>query len=265
MADRRPLLWSQIRHHNRIFWRTPIAAFFTLVFPLMLLLLFMALFGARSLPGSGMSTVGYFVPGLAVFAAVSATYTNLAVGTAIARDNGVLKRVRGTPLPPWVYLSGRVGSAVYLALVGLTLMMAVGVVGFGLTVPLADIPGLALVFVAGVACFSALGLLVAALSPSGESAPAVANATLLPVAFVSDVFFPVADPPVWMTLVGEVFPLRSFVVGFRSALLGDGLDWYAVAHLMAWGVVAAALAIRVFRWDPAPVGRSRGRRIQSGG
>lgn len=258
------LLLGQIRYQNRIFWRTPIAAFFTLVFPLMFLLLFTAIFGNETIDFLGVTTAQYFAPALAVFGAVSATYTNLAVGTSIARDEGILKRFRGTPLPPWIYIAGRVGSGVWIAALAIAIMMTVGVVVFGVKI-LADTVVAALVtFLVGVGAFAALGMLVAAVVPTGDSAPAVANATLLPLAFVSDVFIVSEDPPAWMAALGDFFPLKHFVEAFSGAfnpeLAGSGFKWsagpgeYAIglhlAVMLAWGIAAMFLSIRLFRWEP---------------
>ncbi|MDQ3973360.1 MAG: ABC transporter permease [Actinomycetota bacterium] len=174
MADHVPalrLVARLVRYHNRIFWRTLIAAFFTLVFPLMFLVLFNLLFDDRVQAGPGaISVAQFFAPSLAVFAAATATYTNLGIGTAIARDQGVLKRIRGTPTPPWAYLTGRVWSAVWVALLATVLMMAVGVVAYDVDVDLERLPAALLTFAAGVAAFAVLGLALAALSPSGDAA-----------------------------------------------------------------------------------------------
>jgi ABC-2 type transport system permease protein len=252
------LLWQQFRYQNKIFWRTPIAAFFTIVFPLMLLVLFTAIFGNEEIEGLGITTAQYFTPGLAV----SATYTNLAIGTAIARDNGILKRVRGTPIPPWAYIAGRIASAVYLAFIAMLLMMAVGVVFYGVQVIARTIPAALLTFLVGVSCFAALGMLVAALSPNGDAAPAITNATLLPIAFISDIFFPIENPPRWMELAGDFFPLKAFAESFRDAfdptLSGAQFHWPQIGYMLLWGVVAGLLAVRFFRWEPSS-GRSRRR------
>ena len=106
------LVLAQIRYQNRIFWRTPVSAFFTIAFPLMFLVLFTALFGNDEISTLGVTTAQFYAPALAVFGVASATYTNLAITTAIARDDGILKKIRGTPLPPSLYILGRVGSAV---------------------------------------------------------------------------------------------------------------------------------------------------------
>ena len=263
------LLWAQFRYQNKIFWRTPIAAFFTMVFPLMLLVLFTAIFGNDVIEGLDVTTAQFFTPGLAVFAAVSASYTSLAIGTAMARDNGILKRVRGTPIPPWLYISGRVASAVYLAFIAIVLMMAVGILFYGVQLYGRTLPAALLTFLIGVGCFSALGLLVAAISPNGDAAPAITNATLLPVAFISDIFFPVADPPRWMELAGDFFPLKHFAGSFRDAfdptLSGAQFHWGRLGYLALWGLLAALLAIRLFKWEPSTGSGSRRRGRRGGG
>jgi ABC-2 type transport system permease protein len=258
------LVWHQFRYQNKVFWRTPIAAFFTIVFPLMLLVLFTAIFGNEEIEGLGITTAQYFTPGLAVFAAVSATYTNLAIGTAIARDNGILKRIRGTPIPPWAYIAGRVGSSVYLAFLAMALMMGAGVVFYGVQIIARTLPAALLTFVVGVGCFAALGMLVAAISPNGDAAPAITNATLLPVAFISNIFFPIENPPRWMEIAGNFFPLKAFAEAFRDAfdptLTGSQFHWPQIGYLVLWGVVAGFLAVRFFRWEPSAGSTTRRRR-----
>jgi ABC-2 type transport system permease protein len=267
------LVYQQIKYQNKIFWRTPVSAFFTIVFPLMFLVLFTAIFGNDELESLGVTTAQFYAPALAVFAAASATYTNLAITTAIARDAGILKKVRGTPLPPWVYITGRVGSAVWIALIAVAIMMAVGSIVYGVDIITATFAAAVISFVVGAATFAVLGLMVAALVPNGDSAPAVANATLLPIAFVSDVFIVTEDAPAWMEGVGNFFPLKHFVAGFGDAfnpnLSGSGFAWtgsndeYAIgthlAVMAAWGIGAAIIAVRYFKWEP-PGDRGSGRR-----
>jgi ABC-2 type transport system permease protein len=255
------MLWRQVRYQNRIFWRTPVAAFFTIVFPLLFLVVFTLVFGNEEIADLGVTTAQFYAPSLAVFGAVSATYSNLAVATAISRDQGVLKRIRGTPLPPWLYIAGRIGSASYLAALSALLMLTVGVVFYSLTVFAEALPALIVTFLVGVGCFSALGMLVAALAPTGESAPAITNATLLPLAFISDVFIPPgANTPAWLMFVADVFPLKHFVVAFQDAFnpavvaaASSWLDlfvWESLLVMALWGVGAMVLAIRFFRWEP---------------
>lgn len=260
------LIWVQLRYHNKVFWRTPIAAFFTIVFPLMLLVLFTAIFGNDEIPVLGITTAQYYAPVLAVFSAVSASYTNLAVNTAMARDSGILKRIRGTPVPSWAYMAGKVASAVYLAAISVVLMLGVGIVFYGVELIPRTVPAAVVTFIVGVGCFSALGMLVAAVTPSGDAAPAITNATLLPIAFISDIFIPLTDPPRWMEVLGGLFPLKSFAVAFRDAfdptMAGLQFHWPELAYMAVWGVAAAILAVRLFKWEPrGDGGRSRRRRL----
>jgi ABC-2 type transport system permease protein len=258
------LIWDQFRFQNRIFWRTPIAAFFTLVFPLMLLILFTAIFGNDEIEELGITTAQFFTPGLAVFAAVSSAYTGLAIGTAIARDNLILKRVRGTPIPPWAYIAGRVSSSVYVAAIAVALMMGVGIVAYGVKFFPRTIPAMIVTFLVGVACFAALGMLVAAISPNGDTVPAITNATLLPVAFISGIFFPLNEPPRWMEVAGNLFPLKHFAVAFRDCFdptkTGMQFHWPELAYMALWGVGATVLAIRLFKWEPHSPSAGRRRR-----
>lgn len=261
------LIWQQTRYQNKIFWRTPVAAFFTLVFPLMFLILFTAIFGNEEIPELGVTTAQFFAPGLAVFAAASASYTNLAIGTAISRDNGILKRVRGTPLPPWIYIAGRVMSAVYLAALAVVIMMGVGVAFYGVTIFWRTLPAVIVTFLVGVAAFAALGMFVAAVAPNGDSTPAITNATLLPVAFISDIFIPTTDPPAWMELLGNFFPLKHFGDAFRDAfdptLTGAQFHWASLGYMALWGIVAVILAVRFFKWEPSKGGQRRRKKAEA--
>ena len=276
MTDRpgQPALWwHQLRYQNLIFWRTPISAFFTLIFPLIFLFVFTVLIGNEFIDIVGVSTAQFYTPALAVFGAVTATYTNLAISTAFARDLGILKRVRGTPLPPSIYIGGRVGSAVWVAFMSVTLMFAVGILVYDVVVYLDAIPALLVTFIVGVACFAALGLLVAALSPSGDAAPMIANATLLPLAFISDIFIvPSASAPEWVGWVASIFPLKHFAVAFTESFnpaivagyssWTDHFQWDHIAVMALWLVGGSLAARRFFTWEPragerAPTRRKR--------
>ncbi len=254
------LVRRQIKYQNLVFWRNPAAAFFTVVFPLMFFFVFTLIFGNDEMPEVGVTTAQFYAPTLGVFAAVSATYTNLAIGTAIARDDGLLKRVRSTPMPPWVYLAGRIGSAIAIAFISAGIMLGVGVLFYGVNIYAVSLPGALVTFVVGIAVFAVLGLLLAGLSPNGNTAPALTNATLLPLAFISDVFIPPsANAPAWLSTVADLFPLRHFAVSFGKAFnpietagasVGDFFDAKALGVMLLWGVVGAILALKFFKWNP---------------
>ena len=260
------LVREQTRYQILTFMRSPVGLFFTIGLPLVMLVLFNALFGDGTVdtPAGSWSVQQFYTGGLAAFTAVSATYTNLVNMVPIRRDDGILKRWRSTPIPPSIYLTGWILGALTVALLGVVLQLTVGVLAYDLTIDASKVPAMILAFVVGVAAFAALGLAVAGLVPNADSAPAVANATILPLAFVSDIFIPLEDPPRWLDLVGDIFPLKPFVNSFQNTLnpLVDspGFTWDKMAVVAAWGVVGAIIASKTFTWEPSTSGSKRDKR-----
>jgi ABC-2 type transport system permease protein len=254
---------SEIRHQSRMFWRVPIAAFFTVAFPLMFLVLFNLLNGDVTVDSlGGIPFAQFYTPGIAVFAMVTAGYTNLAITVSMDRDEGILKRIRGTPLPPWVYLAGRIGAAVMVGLASVVLMFVVGGIFFGVEPIWSRLPTAGVVLAIGAATFAALGLAVAGVAPNGQAAPAIANATILPLAFVSGIFFPMETAPEWLQTVAGWFPLRPFGAAFTDQFNPTVLasfPWQELAILSAWGAFGVVVAVRTFTWDPRLGGRRRSR------
>jgi len=266
------LVVIQTRYQLVSFWRIPVAVFFTLGLPLIMLVLFNALFGdgTISTPEGEWSAQQFYTGGLAAFTAVSATFTNLANMVPIRRDEGVLKRWRGTPLPTWTYVAGFIVSAMLIALAGVLLMLALGVVVYDLEIEPAKMPAAAVTFLVGVGSFAALGMALAAVVKSASSASAAANAIILPLAFVSNIFIAVDDAPRWIEVVGGVFPLKTFAEAFQECFTpfidAPAFSWGRLAFIAAWGVLGLIVALTRFTWEPsgsAPRGR-RSRRIAVG-
>ena len=270
-ASRASLVVRHIRAQNKIFWRVPIGAFFALFLPVMMLVLFVALFGsdAYTTEYGEVSRAQFYTPALAVFAAASATFTNLAINLSIRRDEGILRRVRGTPLPPWIYLAGVIGSAVYMALLGTVAMVTLGVVAYDVNIELAKLPAMLVAFVLGSATMATWGVALAALSRSAAAAPAMANAVFLPMAFVSNIFLSFeGEAPAWLVFVGDFFPLRHFALSFGEAMspLSEAPAFVPerLVVLAAWAVVGVLVAWRKFRWDLAVgVSSTRSRRSRA--
>ena len=268
-SDRFPsaasLLRRQVVYQVRYIARVPVALFFTLVFPVMVLVLFNALFGEGTIdtPDGEWSVQQFYVGGLAVFTAATATYTNLANMVPIRRDEGVLKRWRGTPMPTWIYIGGFIGSAVVLAAIGVSITLTLGVTLYDLEIEAAKMPAAAVTFLVGSFSMAALGMAVAALIPQAEAASAVANATILPLAFASDVFVATDEPPRWLELLGNAFPLKPFVNSFQDCfnpfVEAPGFSPGRLAFIAAWGAAGAAIAVWKFQWEPTK-GRTGGRR-----
>jgi ABC-2 type transport system permease protein len=263
-----PLLVRQVSYQNKLFLRNPFSAFFSLAFPMMFLLLFGSLNGNERIPvRGGIRFAQFLTPGLLAFAVISTCYTGMAVGVAMARDLGILKRIRGTPLPAWLYVAGRILSSVWFSLLSAALMVIVGVVLFHVRIIWRMLPAAVVTLLLGAACFCALGLAVAALIPNGEAAPVVANFTFLPVAFVSDLFFPTDNAPSWVATVGNLFPVKHFALAleatFNPFVRGSGFQWGHLAVITLWGAAAVAVAVWKFQWEPrtadaTPRARRRG-------
>jgi ABC-2 type transport system permease protein len=246
----------QVRYENRAFWRNPAAAFFTVVLPLLFLVLFNAIFGGDEvdIEGGRADISVFYVPGIAALSVISACYTNLGMMVTIARDQGVLKRVRGTPLPPWAYMFGRITQAIVLSYILVSIVLVAGEVFYDVDVPTDTLPALILTVFVGAAAFSALGLAVTAFIPNADAAPAVVNGTILPLLFISDVFIPLQDPPAWLDTLGDLFPVKHFSEALQSTLnpytTGSGLDMTDLAVVAIWGIFGALVALRYFSWEP---------------
>jgi ABC-2 type transport system permease protein len=246
------LALKQVAWTNRAFWRNPAAAAFTVAFPLMFLVVLTLLFGQGEVTvvGVRISSGLFFVPSIAAFGVITACYTNIAMSVTIQRDAGLLKRLRGTPMPPGAWLGGRVIHATSVGVFLVALCVAYGAAFEGLEVTASILPGLALTVLVGSAAFAAMGLAVTAAIPTADAASAVVNATILPLFFISNVFVPLHDPPAWIDAIGAFFPVRAFADSMQSAVLGQGVAWSDLGWVFAWGVLGLAVAVRWFRWEP---------------
>jgi ABC-2 type transport system permease protein len=251
------LLALQVGTTNKAFWRNPASAFFTFAFPLMFLVIFTSLLGTGTVevaPGIVLQTDSYYVAAMAAFAVITATYTNLAIAVSFTRDAGILKRTRGTPLPAGIYLGGRVIHAVLISLLLVVITTAFGVAFYSADVPTGTLlwEHLATVIV-GAMAFSALGLATTAIVPNADAAPAIVNAIILPLLFLSGIFIPLGeDAPQWMKTVGDIFPVKHFAEAMLGSFYGSPLpfSWSDVLVIGIWGIVGLSLAARFFSWEP---------------
>lgn len=250
------LALRQVVYENRAFWRNPAAAFFTVILPLLFLVLFNAIFGSDTivLSGERVDISVFYVPGIAALSVISACYTNIGMTVAISRDLGVMKRVRGTPLPPWAYIFGRIVQAVGVGILLVAIVTAAGALLYDVDVPGSTFPALALTVVVGALAFCALGLALTTVIPNADAAPAVTNGTILPLLFISNVFIPLSDPPEWLDILGDIFPVKHFADALQTAYnpntTGAGFEWADLAVVAAWGFAGVLLTLRFFTWEP---------------
>jgi ABC-2 type transport system permease protein len=248
------LTFTQVRYVNKTFWRNPAAAIFTFGFPLMFLVIFTVLLGhgRMHLDSRIIRQSTYYVAAMAAFGVITSSYTNVAMTVTFQRGAGILKRTHGTPLPAVSYFGAKVLHALFVALLLVALTAAFGRVFYQ-----ADIPtGMTLVrflvmVVVGSTSFCALGVAVTSLIPNADSAPAIVNATVLPLLFLSGIFIPLGnDAPAWVTFVARVFPVHHFASGLQAGFIGTPFSWTDVVVVAAWGVGGLIAALRFFSWEP---------------
>jgi ABC-2 type transport system permease protein len=239
------LAWEQFRLERKLFWRNPSAAFFNFLLPLVLLLLIASVFAGDD------DELNVLIPGVAGMSIMATTFTALAFNLTFLREQGILKRVRGTPVPAASYFTGLVGSAVVNAVVQVALVVLLGNVLYGVDLP-RDVLELALFTVLGVTAFAALGIAFSHAIPNFDSAPAYVNAVFLPAIFISGVFYSADSLPPLLEGVAEALPLKHVIDGLSAAIvtgsgLGDNLT--AVAVTAGWAAAGILLAVRFFRWE----------------
>src|SRR4029078_10903903 len=144
---------------QRAFWRNRTRAFFSFGMPIMLLLLFASLnSGGKIQQLHDIKYVPFFLPGIMAYGIIITQFVNMAGGLAIQRDNGLLKRMRGTPLPGWAYVGGRVGSTVLVSIAMTVLMLVLGRVCFYVHLRAEAVPAVVVTVLLGAATFAALGM-----------------------------------------------------------------------------------------------------------
>ena len=247
------LVLHQFRYDQKAFWRNPASVFFTVAFPVVLLLIFATVFGDQTVDvRGGIKTTTYYVPAIITLSVISATMQSLAMSLVIAREDGRLKRGRGTPMPAWVFIAGRVGNSIVVALMMLVLLAALGRLAYGVDIPWDRLPAIVLTLVVGTASFCCLGIALTAAIPSQDAAAPIVNALLLPLYFLSGVFIPDDQLPSGVIHFADAFPIRHFFEAFFDAYVpgGAAVSWDNLAVVAIWGVVGLLLAIRYFRWTP---------------
>jgi ABC-2 type transport system permease protein len=245
----------QFRFDQKTFWRNPASVFFTVMLPVIFLLIFATIFGNETIEElGGIKTTTYYVPAIVTLGVVSATMQSLAVNLTVDRENGILKRGRGTPLPAWAFFAGRVGNSVVVSVMLLVAVTAIGRLVYGVAIPWERLPAVLVTLAIGAASFCCLGVALTAAIPSEDAAAPIANVAVLPLYFLSGVFIPETEIPDGVLAVADVFPIRHFFEAFFEAFdpttVGAGFDWASLAIVAAWGALGLALALRYFRWTP---------------
>jgi ABC-2 type transport system permease protein len=264
------LLRRWVAARIRLTLRNPRVLVFTFVFPLILLSVFSALnsgerVAAMGEAGGKVPFAQFYTPSIGIFGLASACYTGVIFGIASARDSGLLKRVRGTPLPMSIYLGSWLTGAALTGIAAVTLLFAVAVPAFGVHVYARMLPAAVVTLALGAATLAALGLAVASLVRTADQAIPVAQLTFLPLSFISGVFFPLQGAPDWVVHLAHAFPLFHIVNAFDACFVpqtvGAGWSGHDLVSIAAWGVVGLAVAARRLRTEPL-TGDRRARRAR---
>ena len=239
------LAWRQYRLERRMFWRNPSAAFFNFLLPL----LFLA--GGGAILAGNQHQLNRLIPAIAAMSVMATTFTALAYNIVFLRERGVLKRIRGTPLPTVSYFGGVAANAVTNAALQIGIVVVAGKLIFGIGWP-RDWPELIVFVLVGVVSLAALGVAFAHAIPNFESTAAYVNAVFLPVVFISFYVFDSASAPGFLRQIAEALPLKPLIDGLYAAIvtgspLGDHLD--ALAVIALWGVFGIFFAVRGFSWE----------------
>jgi len=251
------LVAHQFPYDFKSYVREPTALFFTAFMPLMFLVLFVGVFGNQRQPiGGGQYVRGatYYIPSILALAVISATAVNLSISIALARERGTLKRLRSTPLPPSVYLIARVVTQIVTITAIAALIIGFGRVAYNVRLPSSAWPALLVTLAVGITAFCAVGFLLTLLIKSEQSGGAAVNAVILPLQFMSGIFFPRGAIPKWMLHLADFFPIKHLVdamlIVFDPRHVGSRFAGHDLLVLGAWGAGSIVVAARRFRWTP---------------
>lgn len=236
----------QLRYHQRSFWRNRRAAFFSLVFPVMFLVILGGLQSGNTLDvRAHLSFIDFYTPGIMAYAVLLICFNSTAMIFATLRTNGILKRVRTTPLPWLAYVGGTVGSTLIVLVLSVVLLFGAGVPLFGAHVPTEKMIGLVATLVLGTAAFTTLGIAAARLLKKPENGAGLLNVVTLPMVFISNIWYPLDGAPAWIQDISKVLPLRPLADGLQAAFDprfgGTGILWRDLLPLAIWTGVGCAL------------------------
>jgi ABC-2 type transport system permease protein len=248
--------WLRARVHIQL--RTGRAVVFTFAFPLVLLVLFNGLNGNATVDAVGaagqVKFAQFYTPAIGIFSLTTACYTSVILGIATARDSGLLKRVRGTPLPMSTYLGAWLTGAALTGFLAVVLLFVVAVPAFGVHVYLHTLPAAVVTLVLGAAALSSVGLMVATLAKSADQAMPIAQLTFLPVSFISGIWFPLEGAPDWVVQIAKFFPLEHIVHAFGACfspgVANAGWSPNDLWSLVVWTAIGLFVATRRFRAEP---------------
>ena len=252
IAVRRPtrrLFVHQLRSEQLVFWRSREAAFFIFLFPLLLYVLLASVYSGKIY---GVPPAEALLAGLVGYGCANTAFAGLAIQLVIRRENGILKRLRSTPLPPATYVGALLSSTLIVFALQTVVLFGIGSAFYSTPFP-SDIGSFVATIVIGAAAFAALGTATASVIRSAEGSSAVVNFILLPMAFLTGSFGPTRHYPAFLRAIGDVLPLKYFIKPVNAVYLHGHGFWTqpgALAVLAAWGAAGLVFTAFRFRWEP---------------
>ncbi|MEZ5120353.1 MAG: ABC transporter permease [Solirubrobacterales bacterium] len=242
----------QVRYEQLAFWRNRRAAFFSLMFPLIYLLVFGTLtHGAHLDARGGLAMIDFYVPGIVTYAIVLIGFNTTALNFAYRRTNGVFKRIRATPLPWASYVVGALASTFLVIALSVVVMLVVGIALFGAHASLDTLPGLLSVLLLGSVCFTVLGVAGSRLVNKPEGGMGILMIITLPLTFISNIWFPIDGAPGWVQDLAGAFPLKPLADGVATAFdpstAGPGFAGHDLLVLGLWTLAGCAMMANTLR------------------
>lgn len=245
----------QFRFDMRAFLRNRQARFFTLVLPVLFLVIFASLFhGTVKVAGGTINTSVSYVPGIITLGIIGAAFVNLVISVTAQRESGALKRRRATPVPAASIIAGRALTSVVVALGITALLLVIGWLAYRASVPGRTAPALVVTVIVGALAFCCLGFALASVIRDQDAAQPITQATMLPLYFISGVFVAVSVLPHWMVEIADVFPVRHLAAALLTAYnphtTGAGFAGYDLLVVVLWGLAGLVIALWRFSWVP---------------
>jgi ABC-2 type transport system permease protein len=246
------LVGRQLYYEQLGFWMNPFGAVFTLGFSVVFLLLLAAAGGSSRIAFDGnIRQIQYYVPGFAAYGVMAACFNMLAISLVVRRETGLLKRLRLSPLPTWIMLSALFLSALVVSVVQVAILLLVGKFGFNVQIPHNILPFL-LALVVGAGCFTSIGIAASTVIPNQEAAGPMVSIVFFVLLFLSGLWFPLT-PGSGLAKISAYFPVGHLITAmFAPFDIQPGKTpwaWHDLLVMAIWGVVAAFVALRRFRWE----------------
>jgi ABC-2 type transport system permease protein len=234
----------------KLFLRDPTALFFAVIFPPLLLGILGAVpaFREPSEDLGGQRVVDLYVPITVAFVLAMLAISVVPTYLATYREKGILRRLATTPVRPSGLLLAQLAMGMGMALVAVTLVLGVGIAAFGTAVP-RQLPGYLVAFVLAAAASFAVGLLIAAVAPSGKAASGIGTILFFPMMFLAGLYFPREVMPAVLRRIGDFTPLGAGVQALQDATTGAWPQALHLAVLAAFAIGASLLAAKLFRWE----------------